>query len=105
MDIEALEKLLGGPRDDALLRLTLGRALLDAGRVEDALAHLAEAVSRNPDYTAAWKTLGRALQEAGDLDAAAGAYGRGIEVARARGDVQAEKEMGVFLRRLDRARE
>lgn len=105
MDIATLEKMLDGPRDDALLRLTLGRALLDEGRVEEALAHLAEAVSRKPDYTAAWKTLGRAMQEAGDLDAAAGAYGRGIEVARAQGDVQAEKEMTVFLKRIDRARE
>ena len=56
---ERLRKQLGGPRDGALLRFSLGNALL----VEDD---------------------------------ASGA----VEVAHAAGDIQAAKEMQVFLRRL-----
>ena len=53
--------------------------------------------------TAAWKLLGKALAEAGDGPGAATAYAQGIAVAEARGDVQAAKEMRVFLRRLEKS--
>jgi hypothetical protein len=39
----------------------------------------------------------------GEKEAAAAAWRKGIEVAAANGDKQAEKEMNVFLRRLQRA--
>lgn len=100
--IANLEKLLGTPRDGALLRYSLGTEYLKAGDAERGIAHLREAVQRDPQYSAAWKSLGRALAEAGRSDEAREAYARGIEAARARGDRQAEKEMTVFARRLDR---
>ena len=46
--------------------------------------------------------LGRALTEAGQDDGARRAYEKGIDVAAGKGDVQAAKEMTVFLRRLDK---
>lgn len=101
--IENLRAQLGGPRDGALLRYSLGSALLDAGDPANAVAPLRQALIFDPNYSAAWKLLGKALLAAGDARAAAEAWRQGIAVASARGDVQAAKEMRVFLRRLERA--
>jgi Tfp pilus assembly protein PilF len=100
--LDALEKLLGTPRDGALLRYSLGLEYLKAGERDRAVEQLREAVSRDPRYSAAWKALGRALQEAGDAQGALQAFRSGIEAARAKGDKQAEKEMTVFARRLEK---
>jgi predicted Zn-dependent protease len=100
--IANLEKLLGTPRDGALLRYSLGSEYLKAGSIERGIEHLREAVRRDPQYSAAWKVLGRALADSGRTDEARAAYARGIEAARAKGDRQAEKEMRVFARRLER---
>jgi hypothetical protein len=51
-------------------------------------------------YSAAWKSLGKALAGAGKNPRAIEAYETGIEVAEKKGDVQAVKEMRVFLNRL-----
>jgi len=95
-----LLKLLGTPRDGALLRYSLGNEYLKAGDPAAAAGHLREAVAKDPNYSAAWKLLGQALAESGALDDAAAAYERGIAVAEARGDKQAAKEMTVFARRI-----
>lgn len=100
---ERFEAMLEGGQDNALLRFTLGQAYLKEGRPAEAVAQLREAVAQDPQYSAAWKLLGRALTEAGDASGAIAAYREGIEVAEARGDKQASKEMQVFLRRLERA--
>lgn len=100
--ISSLEKLIGTPRDGALLRYSLGREYLKAGELERALGALREAVTRDPDYSAAWKQLGRALADAGRDAVALAAWKSGIEAAKRKGDRQAEKEMTVFARRLER---
>lgn len=100
--IASLEKLLGTPRDGALLRFSLGSEYLKAGERALAVEHLRVAVERDPQYSAAWKALGKALAESGRADEALEAYRKGIEAARAKGDRQAEKEMTVFARRLER---
>ena len=101
--ISGLEKLLGTPRDGALLRYSLGLEYAKAGDHARAAQYLRDAVERDPLYSAAWKALGRSLAEAGKRDEAIDAYGRGIEAARAKGDRQAEKEMTVFMKRLEKA--
>lgn len=98
--LERLLQLVGTPRDGALLRFSLGSEYLKAGDPASAAAHLREAVGRDPEYSAAWKLLGKALAESGGAEAALEAYERGIVVAESRGDKQAAKEMGVFARRL-----
>jgi predicted Zn-dependent protease len=100
--IERLEKLLQAGRDGALLRYGLGDAYLKTGDPESAVVHLRQAVDLDPQYSAAWKLLGRALAEGGSAGDAAEAYRQGIRVAEEQGDVQAAKEMRVFLKRLDR---
>lgn len=102
--IEALRAQVGGPRDGALLRYSLGIALLDTGNATEAIAQLRAALEFDPNYSAAWKLLGKASAASGDDDAAGEAWRQGIAVAEAAGDVQAAKEMRVFLKRLERDR-
>ena len=102
--LDSLRAQLNGPRDGALLRYSLGVALLDAGDAMEAMAHLRAAIDFDNGYSAAWKQLGQACRRAGDAHAAADAWRRGITAAEARGDVQAAKEMRVFLKRLEAGR-
>ena len=99
--ISNLEKLIGTPRDGALLRYSLGLEYEKAGRGHDAAAQLREAVRRDPLYSAAWKALGRVLTEDSPQEAL-DALRQGLEAARQKGDRQAEKEMTVFARRLEK---
>lgn len=99
--IANLRAQCGGPRDGALLRFSLGSALLAAGAPGDAMAELRQAVAFDPAYSVAWKLLGKACLALDDQAGAAQAWRQGIGVAQAKGDKQAEKEMTVFLRRLE----
>jgi Tfp pilus assembly protein PilF len=101
--LDSLRALCGGPRDGALLRVALANALIQAGVNADAIVELRRALEFDPDYSAAWKQLGRLLAESGDVAAAIGTYRSGIAAAQKRGDKQAEKEMNVFLRRLEKS--
>ena len=100
--IASLRAQCGGPRDGALLRFSLGNALFGDGDAAGAIAELRRAVEFDPQYSAAWKVLGKACLAADDTAGAAAAWRQGIAVATQRGDKQAEKEMRVFLRRLPR---
>ena len=100
--LENFEKMLAAGKDGALLRFSLGNEHLKAGDFARAAEHLARAVAFDPDYTAAWKLYGKALAAAGRNDEALAAYRTGMEVAAKRGDKQAEKEMRVFARRLEK---
>ena len=103
--IANLEKLLGGPRDGALLRYSLGNEWLKAGDPAQAAEHFRAAVERDTEYSAAWKLLGKSLADSGQPQAALAAYERGIVAAQTRGDIQAAKEMALFARRLRRQTE
>jgi len=98
--IANLEALLAKGGDGAALRLALASRFLDAGDAAAAVTHAEAAVRLDPEYSAAWKALGRALTVAGRRDEALRTYERGIEVAERRGDQQAAKEMRVFSKRL-----
>lgn len=100
--VESLEKLLGTPRDGALLRFSLGLEFLKVDNAAKAAEHLREAVARDPGYSAAWRALGKALEAAARPADALEAYRSGIAAAQKKGDKQAEKEMTVFARRLEK---
>lgn len=102
--VDSLKAQLGGPRDGALLRYSLGAALLEAGDATGAIAQLHAALDFDAKYSAAWKLLGKAFLRTGDTPAAGDAWRRGIAAAETRGDVQAAKEMRIFLKRLERCR-
>ena len=95
-----LEAILERDGDSASLRYALGCEYLKVGDPVRAAEHLSKAVALEPDYSAAWKQLGRAQNDAGLEDQAMDSYRRGIRVANERGDIQAAREMTVFLRRL-----
>jgi predicted Zn-dependent protease len=99
--LQNFERLLAAGKDSALLRFSLGNEYLKSGDPNAAAEHLARAVALDADYTAAWKVYGKALAAAGRRGEAIDAYRSGIAVAKRKGDRQAEKEMGVFLRRLE----
>ena len=103
--VERFEAMLAAGRDSPLLRFSLGTHYLQSGDPRRAAGHLREAVARDPQYSAAWKALGKALAEAGERSEAIAAYREGMAVADRRGDKQAAREMGVFLRRLEKARD
>jgi Tfp pilus assembly protein PilF len=99
--VERFEALLAQGKDNALLRFGLGSQYLQAGDAARAATHLQAAVAHDPDYSAAWKLLGKALAAEGRRDEAITAYRSGIGAADRRGDKQASREMTVFLRRLE----
>ena len=103
--INNFEKLLASGTDNAMLRFSLGNAYYQAGEFEAAIVHLKQAVHQDPGYSAAWKIYGKALTETDRKREAIEAYAKGIECADKKGDVQAAKEMRVFLRRLQKSQE
>jgi tetratricopeptide (TPR) repeat protein len=98
--IARLEALLAKGGDAAALRLALASRYLDAGDAPAAVRHAEAAVRLDPEYSAAWKALGRALTAAGRTTEALAVYERGAQIAERRGDRQAAKEMRVFGKRL-----
>lgn len=101
--IEGLEKLLAQGNDSPELRFGLGNGYLLKGETGKAIEHLLVCLEDKPDYSAAWKLLAKAQQQQGLIDQAIATYQHGIEVAQQQGDIQAEREMQVFLKRCQQA--
>lgn len=102
MNIAALEKMLAKGNDSAMLRFGLGKAYLDDGNDEKAIAHFQHCVSIDPSYSAAWKLLGKAYLQSGSREQAQAAWQQGLASAQAKGDKQTEKEITVFLKKLNK---
>jgi Tfp pilus assembly protein PilF len=100
--IANLEALLAKGNDAPSLRFALATRYLAAGDAAAAARHAEAAVALDATYSAGWKVLGQARTAAGDELGAAAAFRCGIDVAEARGDRQAAKEMQVFLRRVEK---
>lgn len=100
--IQRMQQMLESGQDNAMLRFSLGKAHFDAREFDIACAHLQKAVEHDAGYSAAWKWLGCALRETGNIRRAREVFEQGIAVARKKGDKQAEKEMQVFLRRIEK---
>lgn len=100
--VDNLEALLAKGTDNALLRFGLANEYLKLGQLVQAIGHLRKALAHDPKYSAAWKRLGKALADTGRTEEAAAAYRSGIKAAEEKGDIQAAKEMRVFLGRLEK---
>ena len=100
--LRSFERMLASSKDTALLRYSIGNEYAKAGDWTAAADALSHAVALDPTYTAAWKLYAKSLGQAGRQREALDAYRRGIVVAKQRGDRQAEKEMTVFARRIER---
>lgn len=101
--IETFEAMLARGQDSEMLRFTLGNSYFADKQFPAAVTHLREAVKLKPDYSAAWRLLGRALAANGQLIEAKDAFDEGERVAEANGDKQTAKEIGVFRKRVIKA--
>lgn len=101
--IDNFEKMLANGQDNALLRYSLGNEYLKAESYQQACAHLRACIEQDKDYSAAYKLLGKALAQLSETAQAQATFEAGIAVAEAKGDIQAAKEMRVFLKRLSKA--
>lgn len=77
---ELLDACIRANRGGLLLRLTLQKALAEAGDVAAALAVARETAQLNPDAAPAALALGEALRAAGHLPAAIGEYHRALRL-------------------------
>lgn len=98
-NIDTFLGMLENGTDNALLRYSLGNAYFAENNYEKSAEHFKLAVEHDPAYSAAWKLLGRCYMEMARYAEAVEALQQGLTVASEKGDKQAEKEMGVFLRR------
>lgn len=99
--LEQFRQIVEMDPDDYFSHFGYASALFDAGRYREAVQEFREAVRLKPDYSAAIRDLGRALEKSSALDEAMQVYRAGIPIAESKGDLQTLKEMQVFLRRLE----
>ncbi len=95
-----LEAELERGRDSSLLRFALARSLMASGAAEKALVHLDAAVEMSPTYSAAWGQLGKCKELLGDTEGAVAAWLTGSRTSLDNGDIQAHRQMEVWLRRM-----
>ncbi len=98
--LEQLRRLAQRNPNNPLGQYTLGVELDRAGDWEGAAEALRRAVALNPDYTAAYRDLGRVLAKAGRPAEARSTYEAGLQSAERTGELQTAREIQVFLRRL-----
>ena len=101
---EMFRKLLDRDPENPMVLYSLGSELFKEGQHSEASEYLGRAVRNKPDYSVAYRTLGRALFELGEDEEAARVFAEGREVAQGNGDLQTAKEIDVFVRRLEKRR-
>ncbi len=99
---EMFRKLLQRDASNPMVLYSLGNELFKEGRHAEARDYLRRAVEQKPDYSVAYRVLGRAHFELGEDAEAREVFERGRRVAEANGDLQTVKEIDVFKRRLER---
>ena len=102
---DMFRKLLAKDPDNPMVLYSLGSELFKEGRFEEARDLLQRAVENKPDYSVAYRMLGRAHFELHENSEARNVFLKGKEVARKNGDLQTVKEIGVFMRRLEKREE
>ena len=95
-------KLVERDPNNPMILYSLGNELFKEEKYAEARECLSRAIRNKPDYSVAYRTLGRALYELGEDAEARRVFAEGREVARRNGDLQTVKEIGVFVRRLEK---
>ena len=98
--LDTFKALLDKGNDNELVRYSLGNEYFKEKDFKQAIIHLEKAIEFKPTFSAAWKLYAKALAENHQNNEAIVAYEKGIDIAEANGDIQAVKEMRVFLKRL-----
>jgi predicted Zn-dependent protease len=99
--LEQFRDIVALDPDDYFSHFGYASALFDVGRYPESVLEFREAIRLKPDYSAAFRDLGRALERSGAYAEAMQAYCQGIPIAERNGDLQTLKEMQVFLKRLE----
>ncbi len=103
---DMFRKLLDKDPNNPMVLYSLGNELFKEQRYLEAREYLSGAVRNKPDYSVAYRTLGRVLYELHEDVEARRVFAQGREVAQRNGDLQTVREIDVFVRRLEkRARE
>jgi uncharacterized protein HemY len=99
---EMFRKLLQKDPQNPMLLYSLGNELFKEEKYGEARDLLRRAIENKPDYSVAYRMLGRAHYELREDTEAKNVFLEGKEVARQNGDLQTVKELNVFLRRLEK---
>ncbi len=95
-------KLLERDPNNPMVLYSLGAELFKEGCYPEARDLLRRAVANKPDYSVAYRTLGRAHYELEENAEAREVFEEGRRVAEGNGDLQTVREIDVFVRRLER---
>ena len=98
-------KLLERDPNNPMVLYSLGSELFKEQEYSEAKRYLSLAVRNKPDYSVAYRMLGRTLYELREDAEARRVFAEGREVARRNGDLQTVKEIDVFVRRLKKREE
>jgi uncharacterized protein HemY len=79
--IAKYEGLLKSRPNDELIKFSLGKALLDAGRVDDAEAQLRAALAMKPDWMIVTMLLAKIAQQKNDKVGAKALWEKGLQLA------------------------
>ena len=99
---DMFRKLLHRDPANPMVLYSLGNELFKEGRYGEARDQLQRAVANKPDYSVAYRMLGRTHFELHENAEARNVFLKGKEVAQKNGDLQTVKEIDVFLRRLQK---
>ncbi len=99
---EMFRRLLERDPENPMILCSLGIELFKEGRYPEAREHLRRAIENKPDYSVAYRTLGRAHYELHENAEARRVFTEGREVAHRNGDLQTVREIDVFMRRLQK---
>ena len=99
---EMFRKLLEKDPENPMILFSLGNELFKEGQYAEARDHLRRAVENKPDYSVAYRTLGRAHYELHEDAEARRVFTEGRQVAQRNGDLQTVREIDVFMRRLEK---
>jgi Fe-S cluster biosynthesis and repair protein YggX len=98
--IEQFKKMAEADPKNELGHFSLGKALLDAGRPEEAAASLRQCLELNPNIAKAYQLLGTALLKLDQRENAIAALTAGAQRADERGEMMPRNEMTRMLKDL-----
>jgi Flp pilus assembly protein TadD len=98
--IAKYEALLKSRPDDELIKFSLGKALLDAGRVDEAETQLRAALELKPDWMIVTMLLAKIAGQKQDKVAAKALWQKGLELAIAQNHEGPEEECRAELAKL-----
>ncbi len=100
--IAKYESLLKSRPTDELLMFSLGKALLDAGRVDEAETHLRAALAAKPDWMIVTMLLAKIAAQKNDQAGAKALWQQGLDLAIAQHHEGPEEECRAELAKLGR---